>query len=186
MTLSRKEGGRGLIDIQNLHNKQINTLRAYFHTKHSTSSLHHAIILADTNYTPLNLNNKDFALTQITPTDTQQKWAQKVLHGRHPADLNQQYIDKDGSNAWLNQGDLFPETEGFMIAIQDQVINTKNYKKYIIKDQTIKDDNCRACHTQTETIQHIISGCKTITQTDYKHRHDQVGKIIHQKISTAK
>ena len=31
------------------------------------------------------------------------------------------------------KGELFPETEGFLIAIQDQVIATKNYQKYIIK-----------------------------------------------------
>lgn len=34
-----------------------------------------------------------------------------------------------------------------------------------------------------KTIQHITSGCSMIAQTDYKHRHNQVAKIIHQKIT---
>jgi len=32
--------------------------------------------------------------------------------------------------------------EGFVCAVQDQVVNTKNYRKFIIKDGTI-DDVCR-------------------------------------------
>jgi hypothetical protein len=37
--------------------------------------------------------------------------------------LNQQGIDCCASNKWLNDGQLYPETEGFMMAIQDQVKN---------------------------------------------------------------
>jgi hypothetical protein len=33
LTLPRKQGGRGLIDITNLHKKQINNLRQYFYKK---------------------------------------------------------------------------------------------------------------------------------------------------------
>jgi hypothetical protein len=35
-------------------------------------------------------------------------------------------IDKIASDAWLKSGELFPETTGFMIAIQDHVISTNN------------------------------------------------------------
>ena len=35
------------------------------------------------------------------------------------------------SPAWLNAGELFPETTVFMIAIQDQFISINNYEKYI-------------------------------------------------------
>ena len=52
-----------------------------------------------------------------------------------------------------------------------------------MKDPTVTTDNCRRCSRITENIQHIISGCSHLANTDYKHRHDQVAKIIHQKIS---
>lgn len=37
--------------------------------------------------------------------------------------------------ARLQIGHLFLETEGFIIAIKEQIINSKNYRKYIIKDK---------------------------------------------------
>ncbi|CAK1602644.1 unnamed protein product [Parnassius mnemosyne] len=80
-------------------------------------------------------------------------------------------------------GSLFPETEGFLIAIQDQVINTRNYKKYILKDPNMQNDSCRKCHRLPETIQHITSACPSLAQTDYTHRHNQVANYVHQKLA---
>lgn len=104
------------------------------------------------------------------------------MHGRHRYDLCLPNGDKIASNEWLRRGQLFPETEGFLIAIQDQVIETRNYQKHIMK-LSIPTDMCRRCHSSSETIQHITGACKAIAQTDYKHRHDQVAKIIHQKLA---
>ncbi|KAL0840474.1 hypothetical protein ABMA28_015720 [Loxostege sticticalis] len=184
-TLPRNEGGRGIIDIQNLHNKQISTLRSYFHTKATTSILHQAIVQADTKFTPLNLQDTSTQIneTQVTTQTKIQEWARKSLHGRHRHDLCQPNVDKLASNAWLGRGELFPETEGFMIAIQDQIIETRNYQKHILRTPNLPTDLCRKCISNSETIQHITGACKSIVQTDYKHRHDQVANIIHQKLA---
>lgn len=61
------------------------------------------------------------------------------------------------------------------------MIETKNYRKYIIKN--LPTDSCRKCNSCPETIQHITGACKSIAQTDYKYRHDQVAHIIHQKLA---
>jgi hypothetical protein len=53
-TLPRNEGGKG---VQNFHNKQIQKLREYFYNR--DSPLHHAVIDADKNYTPLNLHDRN-------------------------------------------------------------------------------------------------------------------------------
>ncbi|KAL0867793.1 hypothetical protein ABMA27_008500 [Loxostege sticticalis] len=95
----------------------------------------------------------------------------------------QTYIDKDASSKWLQLGYLFPETEGFLVAIQDQVINTKNYRKFIFRDSFLQNDSCRKCHRQSETIQHITGACMNLAQTDYTYRHNQVANIIHQKLA---
>jgi hypothetical protein len=51
-----------------------------------------------------------------------------------------------------NQIHIHPETEGFIFAIQDRVINnTRNYKKHICGLQSIID-KCRICGTEGETI----------------------------------
>jgi hypothetical protein len=70
-------------------------------------------------------------------------------------------IDCCASNKWLNDGQLYPETEDFMIAIQDEVIATKNYRKFILKDSSLTDDLCRRwrCNDLPETIQHFKSDC---------------------------
>jgi hypothetical protein len=185
LTLPKHEGGRGLIDLQNLHNKQIGNLRSYFINQKDRSPLHNAILQADNKLTPLNLCNHNTLInpTIVQPRDKIDIWTQKTLHGRHQLDLSKPEVDKVASNAWLKKGELFPETEGFMLAIQDQVIETNNYKKYIIKDRSITTDLCRRCHRHSETIQHITGACPTIAQSDYKHRHDQVAAIIHQYIA---
>ena len=80
--------------------------------------------------------------------------------------------------------DLFAETESFLTAIQDQVILTRNYKKYILK-QAHTDELCRRCGKESETIQHITAACEQLAPTEYVKRHDGLAKIIHQKLAEA-
>lgn len=181
LTLPRHLGGRGLIDLSNFQNKQKTNLKQYFISRSSTSKLHQAIVLADSSYTPLNMGN-DTMFSTITEEQKLEQWSRKALHGKHFNDLNQANVDINASNTWLTEGKLFPETEGFMLAIQDQVLNTRNYRKHIVKDGT-EDDRCRMCNNGTENIVHIISGCQSIAQTEYKARHDNVAKIIHQALA---
>jgi hypothetical protein len=106
------------------------------------------------------------------PTDEEynnkvkKQWSEKALNGRHPYDLSQQYIDREASNKWLTSADLFAETEGFLTAIQDQVILTRNYKKCILK-QSDNDKLCRRCGKESETIQHITAACEQLASTEY-------------------
>lgn len=181
LTLPRGEGGRGLADVLNLRNAQINNLKEYFIKKGEQSDLHRAIISADNSYSPLNLANEQHKLEIVSDQQKKEIWLGKPLHGRFAHELGQEHVDKTASNAWLIHGTLYPETEGFLVAIQDQVIPTNNYKKYILKDGT-EDDRCRRCRSAVENVNHIISGCQFITQSDYKNRHDQVAKIIHQRL----
>jgi hypothetical protein len=184
ITIARNKGGRGIIDLNNLYHNQIDLLRNYFYSKRMESPLHRAVVSADKNLTPLNLDsiNMEPKKNIILETIKEQTWSQKVLHGRHYKEMNKEYIDKVASNKWLQVGDLFGETEGFIIAIQDKVILTKNYRKHIIKDGTV-EDKCRKCHLTGETIEHIVSGCPLLAQTEYLHRHNQIANIIHQKIA---
>lgn len=183
--LPRTHGGRGVIDFVNAHYNQINNLRKFFETKSSNSSFHSSISKADINYTPLNLNNNNYdALQLIKTTHTKiEEWGRKELHGRHIALLKQPHIDFLSSNSWLQYGNIFSETEGFMVAIQDQVIPTRNYKKFILKDLSIQTDKCRLCMSSTENTEHLISGCKVLAPKEYTIRHDNVARILHQQLA---
>ena len=79
--------------------------------------------------------------------------------------ISQQYIDTEASNAWLTNADLFAETQGFLTAIQDQVILIRNYKKYILK-QPDTEELCSRCGKKSETIQHITAACEQLAPTE--------------------
>ena len=55
LTLPRQMGGRDLIHITRLHDKQVKLLRTYFLNKQVTSPLHAAVVNADDRNTPLDL-----------------------------------------------------------------------------------------------------------------------------------
>ena len=38
---------------------------------------------------------------------------------------------------------------------------------------------CRLCHNKSETIDHVLSGCSKLSQSEYKRRHDNVAAAIH-------
>jgi hypothetical protein len=43
-------------------------------------------------------------------------------------------------------------------------------------------DKCRICGTEGETIEHIISSCTVLAQSEYKERHDIFAKITHMNL----
>ena len=106
------------------------------------------------------------------------------MHGCHSYGLNQQYVDIEASNKWLTNADLFAEAERFLTAIQDQVILTRNYKQYILKQPDTKE-LYRRCGKELETIQHITAACEQLAPTEYIKRRDGLAKIIHQKLAEA-
>lgn len=187
LTLSRKMGGRGFIDIAHLHNSQVDKLRKFFADRAEASPLHASAVKGDNHHTPLNLLNTVRHAAPLSKseviTSKLETLSAKSLHGRHQKVLAEKFVDKEASNAWLSRAGLFPETEGFMLAIQDEVIATKNYKKHIIKDKSVLNDMCRLCHNEIENIQHITSGCMKMAGQEYLERHNQIAKIIHQRLA---
>uniref|UniRef100_A0A6P7H095 Uncharacterized protein LOC114342846 n=1 Tax=Diabrotica virgifera virgifera TaxID=50390 RepID=A0A6P7H095_DIAVI len=181
-TLPRYLGGRGLMDIGEQLDKQVANLRTYFQAQAESSTLHRAICAVDDS-TPLKLREQEMRINHLSKNEKMRTWMGKPLHGRHLNEVNQEYVDSRASNYWLVSGKMFPETEGFLLAIQDQVIPTRNYLKYIVKDPQVQNDKCRyGCQAQ-ESIQHLTGGCQAFVGTDYKERHDSVGKILHQELA---
>lgn len=178
--LPRKDGGRGIADLQQRIKTEENKLRKYFSDKASTSSLHRSIIAIDHRITPLNLQNREEIHHITNQQEKIRTWKSMPLHGRYPNNIDNPHIDKQASLSWTKKGNLYPETEGTMFAIQDQVILTKYYKKHIMK--TTNDDICRICKDKQETIDHILSSCSILAPKQYTERHNNVAKIIYQEL----
>jgi uncharacterized OB-fold protein len=165
----------------------VKLLQTYFLNKQVTSPLHAAVVKVDDRYTPLGLfraNENELATDEECNNKVKRQWSQKALHGRHPYDFNQQYVDMELSNKWLTIANLFAETVGFLTTIQDQVILRRNYRKYILK-QPNTDELCRRCGKESETIQHITAACEQLAATEYVKRHDGLAEVIHQKLAEA-
>lgn len=181
VTIPRQQGGRGFLDIEELHYNQIERLRKHFIDK-TENPFFRAIVRIDTKHTPLQLAKPPSPEINFL-NQKHREWESKEIHGRYKNTINQEHIDKQKTFEWLKKGQLFPETEGFVIAIQDQTVPTRNYRKYIIKEQDIGSDKCRKCNQQPETIEHIICGCPILAGKEYTDRHNNMAKIIHSELT---
>ena len=91
----RQMGGRGLIDITRLHDKQVKLPQTYFLNKQVTWPLHAAVVKVDDRYTPLDLvraNENELATDEEYNNNVKRQWSQKALHGRQPYDLSQHVV----------------------------------------------------------------------------------------------
>ena len=110
-------------------------------------------------------------------------WKDKALHGKYPHRISEADVDYHQTNKWLKAAGLKAETEGLIIAAQDQSLATRSYHHRIIKDGA--DPTCRICGQFEETINHIISGCPQLAKSEYINRHDKAATYIHWKICKA-
>lgn len=82
---------------------------------------------------PQRLMELEVAIHHKTKQEEKVIWKEKSLHGRHPNEVNQDYLVSIRPNYGLTLRKMFSETEGLLLTIKDQVIPTKNYLKYIVK-----------------------------------------------------
>lgn len=153
-------------------------MRSYFYN--STSPLLQVIINTDEAYSALDLSNRAKVTEIFTDAEEIETWKNKTLHGRYPTALCDPAVDEDSSLLWLKDGYLHIETEGFITAIQDGVIRTRNYEKYILKSRGT-EDICRKCKLVGETIEHITAGCGALANNAYLGRHNMVAKIVYRQ-----
>ncbi len=81
-------------------------------------------------------------------------------HGKFFKYLNEPFVDKEASLAWLRSSGLKGETESLIIAAQYQALNTRYHQRKILNLQV--DSRCRMCGVTEETVSHIISGCSKL------------------------
>lgn len=183
ISLPRHAGGRGIVKISRLCQRQKDNLRMYFSNKALTSDLHKAVKNADINYTPCELQKTEHSEEPQLKTlaEVIEEWKQKPLHGQFICQLSKPEIDLNASFQWLHHGQLYPETEGFFISIQDRVVPTRNYLKYVARKPSMQNesDMCRKCNQGQETIEHILNSCTMLAQSRYKTRHDLLGTQIY-------
>ena len=166
--ISRKEGGRGLMSVEDCVDIAALGLEKYINE--STERIISA--------TKRNDGKEIESVTSYKARRKQERTTElkeKPLHGQH-------FKETEGTGnkeswTWLEKGQLKKETEGLIMAAQTQSLRTNLIKTKIDKSQT--DSASRMCKQKDETISHIVSECTKLAMKEYKRRHDCVARALH-------
>ena len=101
-------------------------------------------------------------------------WKDKPLRDKYSIRASDPDVNSSLTHQWLASSGLKSETEGFIIATQDQKLPTRNFQANIFKNGT--DPKYRVCGKHTETIDLFVPGCPKLAPTEYLNRHDRLGQ----------
>ena len=170
--IPRKEGGRGLISIEDCVELAIRRLEVYVHGSEER-------LIQAARGDKIDGVEAASVLKRSKKEKRLEEWEEKVLHGQYLRQTKK--VRSDQCRAWLQNGDLKRETGSLIVAAQNQSIRTNLVKAKI--DKSWGDYLCRMCRKVDESIEHIVSGCSKLAQKEYKRRDDNLGKIVHWKLS---
>ena len=189
MYLPRKEGGRGMINLEMTYKttsilhavlQQEKKKKLYSVAKESRKFKFHLNMAQeeiDTNMKPTKAA-KDIKkkAKNASLEDMKKGWREKPLHGKYPLRTDHADVDKTTTHQWLSSSSLKGETEGLILTAQDQSISTRVYQTRMVENGA--NPNCTLCTEQEEAVDNIISTLRTIVNTEYLQRHDRVAKFI--------
>ena len=136
-------------------------------------------------YSPGEGHGKDYIKNKIKE-EHYNIWKRKVTHGFLEKKLMEDTtVDRSATNQWL-KSNMLSHVEGYLVAMQEQEINTKDAlkrkEKNLEKKRTM-NNSCRLCHKNTETLFHITTGCPEVSSNLYLNiRHNAIAKVIFQSI----
>ena len=168
--MKRKEGGRGLLSVEECVRSEELALCEYVRASAEP-------MLVEVARNTVECEPKsDFKRRRAD--ERKNGLAEKKLHGKFFRDVKG--VASDRSWQWLRGGYLYKSTEGFICAAQENVLNTRNYCASVLKQEV--DNKCRMCGEYAETVGHLVSACKQLAQTEYKRRHDTMGKRVYWEV----
>ena len=91
------------------------------------------------------------------------KLERKMLHGQFLRETDYEEAGKERW-LWLRSTGIKRETESLITAAQEQAIRTNVIKAKI--DKTQEESKCRMCRRVDETVNHVLSECSKMTQTE--------------------
>ena len=172
--IPRNQGGRGMQSVEDCINMEKRTLGQYLKQNEDDW------LRTAWNEKVITIDEDPKTYRERIARQKKEDWKNKQMQGQFQRQI--QEIAEDGSWQWLTRGELKKETEGMLMAAQDQALRTR-YIQNRIDGQASVSPMCRKCEQKMETINHIISECPALAQNEYKRRHDTVAKALHWKIS---
>ena len=167
--LPRSEGGKGLLSIEDCVNIEKRSLGQY--VKNSEDEL----LRTAWEENLITEDEEPKIYKENRSKSRREGWKNKTMHGQFLRQTND--LASNDTWQWLQRGELKKETEGMIMAAQDQALRTRYIQRAI--DGTNISPKCRKCNEKEETINHITSECPALAQTQYKKRHDTVARAVH-------
>ena len=145
--LSRSEGARGLIGVQDTVETAILGLRNYVRKSKERLFIDARTIEEDEDRETPNEYKKR------KKNERKTQWTQKQLHGQ----FIRQTMGKANEDrcGWLRKGCLKRTTEALIMDAREQAIRTNNIKAKI--DKTRENSKCRMCGKTEESVNHVLS-----------------------------
>lgn len=72
---------------------------------------------------------------------------------------------------------LFTETEGYITAIQDQIITSRTCRRRILKI-VMGNGRCSMCNEKVEFLNYVVARCTILAPKMYLDRNNRVAKIV--------
>ena len=156
--IPRKEGGRGLISIEDCVELAIRDLEVYVHGSEER-------LIQAARGEKIDGLEAASGLKRSKKGKRLEYWEEKVLHAPYLRQTKEVRIDQ--CLAWLQNGDLKRETESLIVAAQNQSIRTNLGKAKI--EKTHGDSLFRVCRKVDESLDHIVIEPESVFENeDYK------------------
>ena len=170
--MKRKDGGRGLMGVQNCVDGEKRSLGEYV----SNSEERLVKVVRDQGMVLVREVETKGEYDRRVDRERKEGLKGKKVHGRFMESVKD--VASDRSYDWMKSGYLDKATESYICAAQEQALMTRWRERYIHKDMNV-DPKCRVCGEYDETVNHVASGCSQLAKKQYLLRHDRMGKRVH-------
>ncbi len=129
-----------------------------------------------------NPKKSSFEVRESLKSEHAKAWEKKPQHGYLVNKQQKQTdYDKEATNAWLKDQFMPSHIEGYICAIQEQEIRTRQL--IFKREDPTSSPKCRFCKTAEESIFHILNSCNHLSISMYLPvRHDEVAKIVYYEL----
>ena len=165
--LPRKEGGRGMISVEDCVRMEEKNLAKY--AMESQEKLFGVVREV------LEKGESGKEYKRRIMDERKERLAGKKVHGKILGDMKD--VGTKETWQWLKGGYTTKCMEGFIMAAQEQALRTRWFRVTIQKEDV--SPKCRLCGIADETVRHLSAGCEKLSSGPYKRRHDRMGLRVY-------
>ncbi len=167
--MKRKDGGRGLISVEECVNSEEKSLTEYVVRSEEWMLKEVAKVLK------VGELKEDYQ--KRIERERKERLKAKKVHGKFMEETSE--VADGRSWQWLKAGYLTPSTESYIFGAQEQALRTR-WRRAAIEGEDV-EAFCRVCKQpdKLESVSHLASGCGELAKKQYKIRHDRMGLRIH-------